>query len=195
MTDLRTAPRSTGLSGGRAKQSTGLARRIARSIAYDLALVPVGLITMLPGREVHQTWQNLAHFQRSPDPIRLRQPGALTSFLHSIVSVILGLLSWFLVLLLLISIVRGPFYGFVEHGPYGPGTWGGPTKAGAWTVHAAVAVPVILLLPLVLRGLGLLHAAFIWRLYGSTVSRMVLPATILLTIGGALFFYSWTQQL
>jgi hypothetical protein len=104
-------------------------------------------------------------------------------------------LGWFLVMMLVTGVVRGPFYGFVESGPYGPGTWGGPTKAGAWAVHAAVSVPMVVVLLFVLRGIGLLQAAAVRWLYGAVTSRLVLPATILLAVGGALFFCSWTQQL
>lgn len=115
--------------------------------------------------------------------------------LSGLLSLALGLLSLFLVMLLVIAIVRGPFYGFVEDGPFGPGTWGGPTKAGAWAVHAAVAVPIIVALPFALRGLGLLQAAAIRHLYGSATSRLVLPATILLAFAGTLLFSSWAQQI
>lgn len=165
-----------------------------------MALVAVSLVAMgnsLLGRadSVHRLWRKLARLQRSADPVRLRRPGAATSFVHGLASLALGLLSWFLVMVLVLAVVRGPFYGFVEDGPYGPGTWGGRTKAGAWAVHAAVAVPIIVLLPFVLHGVGLLQAAFIRRLYGSGVSRLVLPATILLSVGGVLLFSSWTQQL
>jgi hypothetical protein len=177
-----------------------LTSRLIRSIGYDLALVPVSLLAIgrsLLGRSdaVHQTWRRLARFQGSPDPIRLRRPGAVGSVLSGLVSLVLGLLSWFLVMMLGIAVVRGPFFGFVEDGPFGPETWGGPTKAGAWAVHAAIAIPIIVLLPFVLRGLGLLQSASIRRLYGSATSRLVLPATILLAIAGTAFFYSWTQQI
>ncbi|WP_145814279.1 hypothetical protein [Kribbella amoyensis] len=104
-------------------------------------------------------------------------------------------MSWFLAFLLGVSVVRGPFYGLVEHGPFGPETWGGPTLAGAWAVHALVAVPVIAVLPFVLGGIGRLHAAAIRRAYGSAVAWWVLPATIVLTVGGLLFFVAWTRQL
>jgi hypothetical protein len=174
--------------------------RLIRSIAYDLALVPVSLLAIVRsfgGRAdaVHQTWRRLARFQGSPEPVRLRRPRVVGAVLNSLVSLVLGLLSWFLVMMLVTAVVRGPFYGFVENGPFGPGTWGGPTKAGAWAVHAAIAIPIIVVIPFILRGLGLLHAASIRSLYGSATSRLVLPATILLAIGGAAFFYSWTQQL
>jgi hypothetical protein len=198
MTDtVRTpVPAADGPVSGRRTLTT----RLIRSIGYDVALVPVSLLALvrsLLGRAdaVHQTWRRLARFQGSADPIRLRRPGVVGAVLSGLVSLALGLLSWFLVMMLVIAVVRGPFFGFVEDGPFGPETWGGPTKAGAWAVHAAIAIPIIVLLPFVLRGLGLLQAAAIRRLYGSATSRLVLPATILLAAGGALLFYSWTQQL
>jgi hypothetical protein len=173
---------------------------LIRSIGYDLALVPVSLLAIvrsLLGRSdaVHQAWRRLARFQGSPDPIRLRRPAAVGSVVNGLVSLVLGLLSWFLVMMLVMAVVRGPFFGFVEDGPFGPETWGGPTKAGAWAVHAAIAVPIIVLLPFVLRGLALLQSASVRHLYGSATSRLVLPATILLAIAGTAFFYSWTQQI
>jgi hypothetical protein len=177
-----------------------LTTRLIRSLGYDVALVPVSLLAIgnsLLGRAdtVHRTWRRLARFQGSPDPIRLRRPGAASVIFSGLVSTAVGLLSWFLLMILVIAVVRGPFYGFVETGPVGPGTWGGPTKAGAWAVHAVVAVPIIVALPYVLRGLALLQAATIRRLYGSATSRLVLPATILLAVLGALLFSSWLQQL
>ncbi|MEV8376541.1 hypothetical protein AB0P21_27605 [Kribbella sp. NPDC056861] len=125
----------------------------------------------------------------------MRRVGKGSALMTWVVSLALGLLGWFLVMMLVTAVVRGPFYGFVESGPYGDGTWGGPTKAGAWAVHAAVSVPIVVVLMFVLRGVGVLQAAAVRRLYGAVMSWLVLPATILLAAGGALFFYSWTQQL
>ncbi|WP_433005849.1 hypothetical protein [Kribbella sp. CA-294648] len=205
MTDtVRSAARTAdGPLSGRGSLTTRLIRcpaRLVRSIGYAVALVPAGLLAIgnsLLGRAdtVHRTWRRLARFQGSPDPIRWRRPGAASVVFSSLVSLALGLLSWFLLMLLVVAVVRGPFYGFVETGPVGPGTWGGPTKAGAWAVHAVVAVPIIVGLPFVLRGLALVQAAMIRRLYGSGTSRLVLPATILLAVLGALLFSSWIQQL
>lgn len=195
---LTTQP--TASTTSRSIMSRSIMSWLIRSIGYDLALVPVSLLAMvrsLGGRAdaVHQTWRKLARFQGSADPIRLRRPGVAGSVLSALVSLVLGLLSWFLLMMLVIAVVRGPFYGFVENGPFGPETWGGPTKAGAWAVHAAIAIPIIVVIPFLLRGLALLQAASIRQLYGSATSRLVLPATILLAIGGAAFFYSWTQQI
>jgi hypothetical protein len=174
--------------------------RIARSIGYDAALVPVSLLAAansLLGRTdaVHRAWSRAFRIQRAAVPVMIRRPGAVRSFGYSVLSLVLGLLGWFLLMMLGAAVLRGAFYGFVTHGPYGPGTWGGPTKAGAWAMHAAVAVPVLFLLPLLLRGLGLLHAAFIRCLYGVSAGWWVLPTTIAVAVAGALLFYSWTQQL
>ena len=174
--------------------------RLVRGGGYDVALLGVGVMAMvgsLAGRmdSVQRRWRRMAGYLGSAEPVRLRRPGVVNSFVHGALSVVFGFLSLFLLMLFVLSIVRGPFYGFVEDGPFEPGTWGGPTKAGAWAVHAAIAVPLIVLIPFVLRGLALLDAAAIRRLYGSAVGWWVLPATILLSIGGILLFYSWTQQI
>lgn len=89
----------------------------------------------------------------------------------------------------------GPFWGLVEHGPVEPGTWGGPTRAGAWAVHAAVAVPSVVVFLLALKGISSLHARLMRPLYGAPRGRWVLPATIVVAAGGVLFFWSWLQQL
>jgi hypothetical protein len=195
----RGGSRTGGLDGG-VPGRRSVVGRLVRGGGYGVALLVVGALAMvgsLAGRmdSVQRRWRRMAGYLGSAEPVRLRRPGAVNSFVHGVLSVVFGFLSLFLLMLFVLSIVRGPFYGFVEDGPFGPGTWGGPTKAGAWAVHAAVALPVILLIPFVLRGLALLHAAAIRRLYGSAVGWWVLPATILLSIGGLLFFYSWTQQI
>ncbi|MFG1819430.1 hypothetical protein ACGFIF_37105 [Kribbella sp. NPDC049174] len=103
-------------------------------------------------------------------------------------------MSWFLVVLLVMAVVRGAFYGVAEDGPFGPGTWGGPTKAGAWAAHAGISVPIIAALLVVFRGIGWLHAAFVRWLYG-LAGWWVLPATISVCAGGLLLIWSWIQQL
>ena len=159
-------------------------------------MVPVGVISMIgPGDRAYWQWKRLARFQGAGEVVRLRRPSNVATVGVGLGSLTLGLLSWFLVMLWVTSVVRGPFYGFVEDGPFGPGTWGGPTKAGAWAVHAAISVPIIVLIPLLLRGIALLHAAVVRRLYGMPTSWWVLPATIATGAAGLLLFTSWLQQL
>jgi len=159
---------------------------------YALRLVPVGIQAMadaIIGQPADATprW-------RQPE-LGNRRINGIAAFWTGLVSSVLGLMSWFLLLLFVTSVVRGPFYGLVERGPYGPGTWGGPTRAGAWAAHAAISLPIIIGIPFVLLGIAALHAALIRKVYGVTSSKWVLPATIVLCAGGMLFFWSWIEQL
>ena len=177
-----------------------LTARIGRSIVYDVALVPVGVAAIVGavvgrGDGVHERWRRLGRFLGAVEGVRLRRPGRGALVLQGFSSLVLGVVCWFLVMMLVLAVVRGPFYGFVEQGPYGPGTWGGPTKAGAWAVHAAIAVPLISVLSFALRGIALLHAATVRRLYGSFTPWWTIPATAVLTVAGLVLLYSWTQQL
>jgi hypothetical protein len=122
------------------------------------------------------------------------RPGGGELFGFGLVTSVLGVVSWFLGMLLVMAVVRGAFYGFVEDGPFGAGTWGGPTKAGAWAVHAAISVPIIAGLIFVFRGIGWLHGALVRRLYG-VAGGWVLPATISVCTGGLWLIWSWIQQL
>ncbi|MEU4607256.1 hypothetical protein AB0F43_30090 [Kribbella sp. NPDC023972] len=119
-------------------------------------------------------------------------PGPLFGF--GLVSSVLGLVSWFLLGLLGLAVVRGVFYGFVERGPVGPGTWGGPTLAGAWVAHAVISVPIVVGLLCAMGGIRMLHGRLVRRLYGLG-GRWVLPATIGVCATGMLLMWSWIQQL
>ncbi|MFB6718515.1 hypothetical protein ACFCV3_00055 [Kribbella sp. NPDC056345] len=174
---IRPLPRHTGTVG--------------RQLWYGVRLVPIGIQAMadaIIGRPDDATarWR-----QVHPE----HKASGVAVFGAGLASAVLGLMSWFLLILLLMSVIRGPFYGLVEPGPYGPGTWGGPTRAGAWAVHAAVSIPIIVLIPFVLRGIAALQAALIRQVYGVSTARWVLPATIVVCGGGMLFFWSWVQQL
>ncbi|MEV6283434.1 hypothetical protein [Kribbella sp. NPDC051770] len=150
--------------------TTPVLLKITQSVRYDVTLVVAGLRGL---------WR----------------PSRVLVAAHGVLGVVLGLLSCFLLVMWVIAIVRGPFYGLVEHGPIGPGTWGGPTRAGAWAVHAAVAVPVIVLIPLALHGIGALHLAVTRGLYGEEMRWWVLPATISIAAAGVVLFVSWLQQI
>ncbi|GAB2609129.1 hypothetical protein GCM10027269_76670 [Kribbella endophytica] len=114
---------------------------------------------------------------------------------HRVIAVAHGLLAVFLIGLWGIAVVRGPFFGLVEHGPFGPETWGGPTLTGAWIVHAAVAVPVIVLIPLALWGMRRLHATMTRGLYGAALSWWVRPVAVLIAVAGAALFVAWVRQI
>ncbi|MET7283773.1 hypothetical protein ABZS29_36425 [Kribbella sp. NPDC005582] len=149
-------------------------RRAGRRLGRPLCLVPVGIQAMadaIIGQPADATprW-------RQPE-LGNRRINGIAVFWTGLVSSVLGLMNWFLLLLFVTSIVRGP------------------TRAGAWAAHAAVSLPIIIGIPFVLLGIAALHAAFVRTVYGVSSSKWVLPATIVLCAGGMLFFWSWIQQL
>lgn len=183
------------------RRGVGRLRRLGGAIAYDVLLVPAGIQTMadalLDEPELASgRWRRLRRLLHPTDASAPAQtPPVSRVFGYGLLSAVLGLTSWFLLLLLAMAVVRGPFYGFVEHGPYGPGTWGGPTRAGAWAAHAGIALPSILLFLAALQGIAWLQAALVRRLDGRSTARWVLPATIAVAAGGLAFVWSWLQQL
>lgn len=158
------------------------------ALLYGALLVPVGVQAMADAMLGEQEtaarrWQRLgARDAQSMSNAR--------TFGYGLLSVVLGLTSWFLMLLVVLCVVRGPFWGFVEHGPVQPGTWGGPTRAGAWAAHGLIAVPCFLGFLLALRGIAALQTLLV-----QGTRRWVLPATIVLAAGSLAFFWSWLQQL
>jgi hypothetical protein len=188
--------------GADAKPVDGRVRRLARSLAYDALLAPVSAQTLADAmvgepQAAGQRWRRLAAYRLGRRDVvgtdRVGQPGVV--FGYGLISAVLGLMSWFLMLLVVTAVVRGPFWGFVDHGPIEPGTWGGPTRAGAWTAHGLIAVPCIVAFLVALRGIAALQAQLVRPLYGPAARKWVLPATIVLATGGLAFFWSWIEQL
>jgi hypothetical protein len=161
-------------------------RPLRRSLVYDALLVPVGLLTMADAvlGEEETAAHRLGRRDAQPPMSNARVFG------YGLLSAVLGLTSWFVMLLVVLAVVRGPFWGFVEHGPVQPGTWGGPTRAGAWAAHGLIAVPCVLVFLFALHGIAALHT-----LLAQGTRRWVLPATITLAAGSLAFFWSWLQQL
>ncbi|MFD3406638.1 hypothetical protein ACFWUU_38490 [Kribbella sp. NPDC058693] len=192
--------------GADAKPVDGRMRRLARSLgrtlAYDALLAPVSAQTLADAmvgepQAAGQRWRRLATYRLGRRDVvgtdRGGEPGVV--FGYGLISAVLGLMSWFLMMLAVTAVVRGPFWGFVDHGPIEPGTWGGPTRAGAWTAHGLIAVPCIVVFLFALRGIAALHAQLVLPLYGLAARKWVLPATIVLAAGGLAFFWSWIEQL
>lgn len=169
-------------------------RRLARSMVYDALLLPVGVLTMADAilgeqETAVRRWRRLGAYRLGT----AGTPRTLTTgqvFGYGLLSAVLGLASLFVMLLLVLAVVRGPFWGLVETGPVQPGTWGGPTRAGAWAAHALIALPCIFAFLFALRGIAALHTLLV---HGTR--RWVLQATIVLAAGTLLFFWSWLQQL
>ncbi|MET9315924.1 hypothetical protein ABZX12_29260 [Kribbella sp. NPDC003505] len=174
MTDVLTRPAATA--------EPGRIQRFVRSLRYGALLAPVGMLAMadaIAGEE-----------ETAARRLGMRPAGGARAFGYGLLTAVLGLASWFVMVLAVLAVVRGPFWGFVEHGPVEPGTWGGPTRAGAWAAHGLIAVPCLALFLAVLRAIAALQ-----RLLVEGSRRWVLPATIVAAVGSLAFFWSWLQQL
>jgi hypothetical protein len=126
------------------------------------------LMSMTPTATIKQSlwaagWRRVAFMYVGPGKRRqwawlLTRPGRRTSHF---VSAIAGFLSVLLSLFVMYLVARIATYGVFWTGDNPDGTWGGPTLAGAWIVHALIAAPMVaaamwLLVPvtnLVIRGL------------------------------------------
>jgi hypothetical protein len=206
MTDAVTT--RDGADAGRASRvrrlAKSLVRSLVRSLTYDAVLAPVSAQTLADAmlgepQAAGRRWRRLAAYRLGWSGLvgtgRVGEPATGVVFGYGLISAVLGLTSWFLMLLMVTAVVRGPFWGFVDHGPIEPGTWGGPTRAGAWTAHGLIAVPCIVAFLFALRGIAALQAQLVRPLYGLAARKWVLPATIVLAAGSLAFFWSWFQQL
>ncbi|WP_405693606.1 NUDIX hydrolase [Streptomyces sp. NBC_01185] len=122
------------------------------------------------------------------------RPGAVRVAAHAAATVLLGALSLVLAGLLLMAVARGPFYGFVDQGPYDH-SWGGPGKAGAWLAHFAVSVPSSLAAIAALWGVAGLQHRLTAPLRGERMARWVPPAVLVCCAAGSLFVFAFLRQL
>lgn len=94
-----------------------------------------------------------------------------------------------------LAVARGALYGLVDDGPY-DGSWGGPTRTGAWLVHAAIAVPLGAAAVLLLVAVERLRARLVVPTAdGEPTAWWVRPAALTACTVTALFVAAWTQQL
>ena len=142
-----------------------------RRSAYALAALPAGLAS-LTGARVQPA---LAHRLLDVPPVR---PGRLRVALHALLSLPLGALSfvvagygWAIVVLNLLFPVRW----LIGMGGSLEDSWGGPTLAGAWAVHAAGGLAALLLMPTLMRGVTALQSRLMAGVLGGTVPNGTVP--------------------
>lgn len=111
---------------------------------------------------------------------------------HSVLSGVVGLLAWFLAFLAVLGSIRGLLYPLVG-GEYS-NAWGGPTLAGAWAVHALIALVLAPVIVAVIAALGVFQDRLRSRMLDRTGPSWPVPVAVILTIAGALFFVSWLRQ-
>ncbi|MFX0578100.1 hypothetical protein [Nocardia nepalensis] len=119
---------------------------------------------------------------------------AVRAIVHSLLAGAVGLLTWFLAFLATVAAVRGTFYPLIaaddlEH------SWGGPTLAGAWAVHALLGIGLLPAWGLLLAGLGAVQVRLTRRLLGRYGPWWPIPLSLLLAAGTVLLFISWLHQI
>jgi hypothetical protein len=106
----------------------------------------------------------------------------------------LGLVAWFIILISTQAAVNGALYPLLDAHDY-QNSWGGPTLAGAWAAHAALAVPVLVAAIWLLRGLVVLGSYDQQSSTGARSHWWSRPLAILLAAAGAVLFVGWINQL
>jgi hypothetical protein len=172
-----------------------------RSVAYGLLSLPAGIVSLLlPLVGAHNA---AARLQRgladrwlprrlAPPPGRYRWGRVIT---HALLTSMIGVLCWVLVALAGPNTVRNVLLYPITDGSDVARAWGGPTLAGAWAVHAALA-----LLPLpvelwMLRWLSGLQGRLAARLLGIDQAPWVLPVAVLVAALGLVMLRAFVNQL
>ncbi|WP_053728894.1 hypothetical protein [Streptomyces sp. WM6378] len=73
-------------------------------------------------------------------------------------------------------------------------SWGGPTLIGAWAVHAALAVPLVLAAAWALRGLATLDVYNQQELSGAKRRWWPVPLSLVVVFGVAQLVQAWVSQ-
>ncbi|WP_236581697.1 sensor domain-containing protein [Rhodococcus sp. T7] len=136
--------------------------------------------------------ESVHHRLRSPCPVRT-EGAPLRVVAHSVLSLPVGTVAWFVVALSVIAAFRGLFYGLITDDSY-EYSWGGPTLAGAWLVHLVLGLLLVPVAVWILRGIAVLQTGT-RRLLGDGGPVWVVPVALILAVAGALLFRSWLHQI
>lgn len=159
--------------------------RALRSAAFELLALPLAFTRVRTRLRVPRRLLR--------EPVGAQNVSLPRCLVHSLFSAGVGVIGWFLVMLSVLALVRGLAYPLVT-AEYAT-SWGGPTLAGAWLVHAALG---LLLAPVFLAVVGLLGRLQL-RLTRTVLGRhrswWPIPIALVLTAAGALFFVAWVHQI
>ncbi|AII08727.1 MULTISPECIES: hypothetical protein [Rhodococcus] len=168
-----------------------------RRALFALRAFPAGLVSLgaaATGRHRRaERWQIAAADSNAPARIDVRSPSWLRVVAHSVLSLLVGMVAWFVAFLGLIAAVRGLFYGLITDGSY-EYSWGGPTLAGAWLVHLVLGLLLVPVVLWILTAIASLLAGLTRRLLGDGGPVWAVPVALVLAAAGALLFRSWLHQ-
>ncbi|NKX86219.1 hypothetical protein [Nocardia coubleae] len=158
----------------------------ARSASFELVAVPLAFTRVRTRVRVARRMLR--------EPVGAHGVSLPRCLVHSVLSAGVGVVGWFLVLLSVLVLVRGLAYPLLVGDGY-RNAWGGPTLAGAWAVHALLAVLLAPLFLAVVAALGRSQVRLIHTVLGGHRSWWPVPLAVLLTAAGTLFFIAWSHQI
>ena len=114
---------------------------------------------------------------------------------QALLTSLIGLLCCLLVALAGPNTVRNVLPYPITDGSGAARSWGGPTVAGAWAVHAALALVILPVELWMIRGLTGLQGRLTARLLGADRTWWVLPVAVLVAVLGLLILRAFINQL
>ncbi|MFC4373474.1 hypothetical protein ACFO5K_05120 [Nocardia halotolerans] len=163
-----------------------MTERALRSAAFELAALPLAFTRV---RTRLRTARRLLRV-----PVGAQNVSLTRCLLHAMISAGVGLLGWFLAMLAVLVLVRGLAYPLVAADGYAD-SWGGPTLAGAWLVHAVLGVLIAPALLAVIAVLGRLQLRLTRSVLGRARSWWPVPCAVVLAAVGVVFFVAWVHQI
>jgi hypothetical protein len=175
-------------------------RVAGRSPLYCAALIPLAIGTLIAAlsgqaRAAVPWWHWLrTRLLGGPSSQAARRLGFFAVVSHALLSVLLGAAALLPLAIEINFILRGVFYGLMDHGPYNH-SWGGPTRAGAWLAHFLISVPLAVAGLLALIGIAAVHQRLTLALDGGRRAPWLVLVALVMSLAGALFFVAWLHQL
>jgi hypothetical protein len=169
-----------------------------RRVGYAAVSAPVGLaglvltLTGQPGRAARVQQRVARRLLDGPSSVSAGFGGPLA---YALLSIPLGVVGLWLAFLLVPNTIRNLLYGFVVGDGYRD-AWGGPTLAGAWALHAAIALALVPVGLWLVRGLTALQRRLADGLLGG--GRIGVPvgaASAVVLVAGAAVLTAWARQI
>jgi hypothetical protein len=172
--------------------------RVWRNSNAAMGWLPLSIVglpaTLLGIKKINEAQRRLAAYG-SGAPVVAGGRGWFSALLYNLCGLPLGALAVFTWLLAVPNTVRCVLlYGLTDGGSADT-AWGGPTLAGAWVVHAILALALVPVYLALFAGLGWLQRALATRLLGRGGSAHVIGAAGVVSLGAAVFFVAFLHQL
>ncbi|MFJ2666703.1 hypothetical protein ACIO14_20385 [Nocardia fluminea] len=159
---------------------------MARSAFYELLALPLAFTPVRTRLRVPRLLLR--------EPVGAHNISLGRRLIQSVLSGGVGLVGWFLAMLSVLVLVRGLAYPLVAADGYET-SWGGPTLAGAWLVHAGLGAVIAPVLVAMIALFGQLQLRVTRTVLGGDRSWWAIPAALVLGAAGALFFVAWVRQI